>query len=133
MSVQIPRDFKGLLTLDTRNNIVMSAELSEHVTIFSEVDNVRRCFIGDLSNWGESGVWTGDGITAETQKLGEDRGATRGGKEGRGDNEGPVAPSRERGSSMLTKASVPTHGVNGKRRRKDPHRDHLYVQLNLLG
>ena len=45
----------------------MSAELSEHVTIFSEVDNVRRCFIGDLSNWGESGVWTGDEITAETQ------------------------------------------------------------------
>ena len=45
----------------------MSAELSEHATILSEVDNVRRCFIGDLSDWGESEVWTGDEITAETQ------------------------------------------------------------------
>jgi hypothetical protein len=67
ITVHIPRDFHGILTLATRSNSVLSSELSEHTTVFSEVDNVRRCFIGDLSTWGDSGDWAGDEITAETQ------------------------------------------------------------------
>jgi hypothetical protein len=43
-----------------------SDEISEHVTTFSEVENTRRCFVGDLSGLGENGEWMGDEVIAET-------------------------------------------------------------------
>jgi len=67
VTVHIPRSFQGLLTVSTRDGISFSSQLSEHVTTFSEVNNIRKCFVGDLSSWGEAGEWAGDKVTAETQ------------------------------------------------------------------
>jgi len=67
VTVHIPRSFQGLLTVSTRGGVSFSSQLSEHVTTFSELNNTRKCFVGDLSSWGEAVEWTGDEVTAETK------------------------------------------------------------------
>jgi len=75
VTIHLPRSFQGLLTMSSeRGSFKLSDELSEHVTTFNEVNDTRRCFVGDFaaSGWAEAeaeGVegWTGDEVFASSQ------------------------------------------------------------------
>ncbi|KAJ6482587.1 hypothetical protein C8R45DRAFT_775300, partial [Mycena sanguinolenta] len=57
ITVSLPRDFRGPLSIFTPH----FARLPPDVTIFTEVQDTRRGFVGDFSDWTEESV--GDSLT----------------------------------------------------------------------
>lgn len=48
--------------------VKFSDAINQHITTFGEVDNTRRCFLGDFSQWSDAGEgWTGDELTADVK------------------------------------------------------------------
>ncbi|KAJ7813972.1 hypothetical protein B0H13DRAFT_1515525, partial [Mycena leptocephala] len=45
--IYVPRSFRGLVTVSSRNGSVRFS-LSVNLVTFIKVNNTRRCFIGDL-------------------------------------------------------------------------------------
>ncbi|KAJ7624301.1 hypothetical protein DFH06DRAFT_1059151 [Mycena polygramma] len=68
IALQIPRSFRGPVTVRTRKGTVrVSDALATDLTTFNEVNDTRRCFIGDFSDWiADPEAWTGDEIEVES-------------------------------------------------------------------
>ncbi|RDB27605.1 hypothetical protein Hypma_003798 [Hypsizygus marmoreus] len=67
VSVSLPRSFEGLIGIKTHNgSSKFSAETSAQLTTFSDVNKMRRCFIGDYSKMADNQEWTGDEVAVET-------------------------------------------------------------------
>ncbi|KAK7046445.1 hypothetical protein R3P38DRAFT_2873838 [Favolaschia claudopus] len=66
VNIHLPRSFRGPLTIRTRNgSIRFSDALNADLTTFNEVNQTRRCFIGDFADWTEEG-WAGDEVSIES-------------------------------------------------------------------
>ena len=74
--VNVPRDFRGLLSLSTnRGNLRISPQLLKETAIFSEDGTERRCFVGSLTHADRGGrEWTGDEVKVEIIKPSLDKG-----------------------------------------------------------
>ena len=49
-------------------SVKFSDAISRHLTTFGEVDNIRRCFLGDFSQWSDAGDgWAGDELTVDVK------------------------------------------------------------------
>lgn len=65
--LHIPRNFHGPIIATSRHGSVkFSDDISQNLTTFGEVDNTRRCFLGDFSQWSDVG-WIGDELTADVK------------------------------------------------------------------
>ena len=60
----LPRTFQGPMTIYSRHGSVkFSDDVSERMGQCNEVDNTRRCFVGDLSLLNDNdGSWKGDEV-----------------------------------------------------------------------
>jgi len=60
--LHIPRNFHGPISVTYAHGSVRFSEaISQHLLTFGEVDNTRRCFLGDFSQWTDTREgWTGD-------------------------------------------------------------------------
>jgi len=69
MRLHVPRNFHGPIFVTYRHGFVkFSDAISRHLTTFGEVDNTRRCFLGDFSRWTDIGEgWTGDELTVDVK------------------------------------------------------------------
>lgn len=47
--------------------VKFSDAISRHLITFGEVDNTRRCFLGDFSQWTDREEWTGDELTVNVK------------------------------------------------------------------
>jgi hypothetical protein len=64
VTLYLPRSFNGPLQLMTEHGSVsFSPDLTEVATTFSEVENVRRCFVGDFKGWTGADEWHGDEVS----------------------------------------------------------------------
>jgi len=53
--LHIPPTFQGPITISHRHGSVrLSDRVDQNLTTFGEVDNTRRCFLGDFSEWDDS-------------------------------------------------------------------------------
>jgi len=61
VTVYIPRSFRGFLTIGSKNgSICFSDEVKEYLSTLSEVNSIRRCFLGDFEGWDGESEWIGD-------------------------------------------------------------------------
>jgi len=69
MRLHIPRNFQGPIIVTYRHgSLRFSDAISRNLTLFGEVDNTRRCFLGDFSQWSDAGEgWTGDELIADVK------------------------------------------------------------------
>jgi hypothetical protein len=68
--VQLPRSFRGPIRIKTINGSVhYSAAMQDHLTHFSELDHVRRSFMGHFnpSQWDIGVPWEGDELSIESK------------------------------------------------------------------
>jgi len=66
--LHIPRNFHGPIFATYRHGFVkFSDAISQHLTAFGDVDNTRRCFLGDFSQWTDISGWTGDELTVDVR------------------------------------------------------------------
>jgi len=68
LTIHLPRSFRGPVIVRTRNGSVrFSDALSADLTTFNEVNQTRRCFVGDFSDWTDQPEgWIGDEIEVES-------------------------------------------------------------------
>lgn len=64
ISVGLPRTFQGPMTIYSKHGSVkFSDDVSERMSQCNEIDNTRRCFVGDLSLLNDDdGGWKGDEV-----------------------------------------------------------------------
>ncbi|EJD51044.1 hypothetical protein AURDEDRAFT_160188 [Auricularia subglabra TFB-10046 SS5] len=64
VSLEIPSTFRGPMTIHNGNgNVKFSSALDPLVATFSDVDKVRKCFIGDFKQLGfGQGAWEGSAL-----------------------------------------------------------------------
>lgn len=68
MRLHIPRNFHGPIFVNYRHGSAkFSDAVHQHLTTFGEVDNMRRCFLGDFSQWTDTDEWTGDELNVEVK------------------------------------------------------------------
>lgn len=49
-------------------SVRFSDSINRNLTTFGDVDNTRRCFLGDFSQWSDTGEeWTGDELTVDVK------------------------------------------------------------------
>ena len=48
-------------------SVKFSDAIGQHLTTFGDIDNTRRCFLGDFSQWTNTGEWTGDELTVDVK------------------------------------------------------------------
>lgn len=67
--IHIPRDFHGPIIASYRHGSVkFSDAISQQLITFGEIDNTRRSFLGDFSQWTDTGEgWTGDELVADVK------------------------------------------------------------------
>jgi hypothetical protein len=66
--LHIPRNFHGPIFVTYLHGFVrFSDAISRHLITFGEVDNTRRCFLGDFSQWDTGGEWTGDELIVDVK------------------------------------------------------------------
>lgn len=67
--MHIPRTFHGPVIVSHRHGLVrFSDNINQNLTTFGEVDDTRRCFLGDFSRWTESSRgWEGDELVIDVQ------------------------------------------------------------------
>jgi len=63
--LHIPRNFHGpIFVTYLHGSVRFSDAISRHLITFGEIDNTRRCFLGDFSQWKDTREeWTGDELT----------------------------------------------------------------------
>jgi len=67
--LHIPRTFHGPIVVSHRHGHVRFSEgISQNLTTFGEVDNTRRCFLGDFSRWSDAREgWTRDEMLVDVR------------------------------------------------------------------
>lgn len=67
--LHIPRDFHGPILVTYRHGFArFSDSINQHLTTFGEIDDTRRCFLGDFSQWRDTGEgWAGDKLTLDVK------------------------------------------------------------------
>jgi len=67
--LHIPRNFHGPIFVKyLHGSVRFSDAISRHLITFGVVDNMRRCFLGDFSQWtDQGGGWTGDELNVEVK------------------------------------------------------------------
>ncbi|KAG6873334.1 hypothetical protein C0995_000193 [Termitomyces sp. Mi166 len=71
VAIYLPRSFNGLLTIrQAHGGTKFSYEVLTHLTTFSDVDRMYRCFIGDYSAIVEGQEWQGDEIEIDARNGG---------------------------------------------------------------
>ncbi|KAF4616815.1 hypothetical protein D9613_008363 [Agrocybe pediades] len=67
--LHIPRTFHGPIIVSHRHGSVRFSDgINQYLTTFGEVDNTRRCFLGDFSRWSDAGEgWTGDELVVDVR------------------------------------------------------------------
>jgi len=64
--LHIPRNFHGPIFVTYHHGFVrFSNTISRDLITFGEVDNTRKCFLGDFSQWTDIEGWTGDELTVD--------------------------------------------------------------------
>jgi hypothetical protein len=73
VTLYLPRSFRGLLTITRRDGSVrVSESLAQQVTMLSDANHTRRCFVGDFSVWPQSEAedgqkWHGDEVVVNVR------------------------------------------------------------------
>jgi len=67
--LRIPRNFHGPIIVTYGHGFAkFSDAVSRHLTTFGEIDCTRRCFLGDFSQWTDTGEgWTGDELILDVK------------------------------------------------------------------
>ena len=68
--VQLPRSFRGPIRIKSINGSTrFSAAMQAHLTVFSELDNVQRSFLGNFnpSQWDIGATWEGDELSIDSK------------------------------------------------------------------
>ncbi|KAJ7488174.1 hypothetical protein FB451DRAFT_1126546 [Mycena latifolia] len=67
ITIYLPPTFCGPVTIRTGSSTVRFAgRLAEDVTMLSEADHTRRCFVGDFADWVGEEEWAGDALRVES-------------------------------------------------------------------
>jgi len=63
LTVEIPPTYRGPLTIDSKRPVHLSPALTPLVSVFSDVDDIKKCFVGNAREDGfGSGEWLGSSI-----------------------------------------------------------------------
>jgi len=67
--IHIPRNFRGpIIVTYPHGYLRFSDDISHNLTTFGEIDNTRRCFLGDFSQWSDAGEgWSGDELMVDVK------------------------------------------------------------------
>ena len=67
--LHIPRSFHGPIFVTYHHGFTrFSDAINQHLTTFGEIDHTRRCFLGDFSQWTDTGEgWTGDELIVDVK------------------------------------------------------------------
>ncbi|KAJ7101366.1 hypothetical protein B0H15DRAFT_815838 [Mycena belliarum] len=65
IAIDLPRSFRGLVTLHTRSpTISISDPFAAELTLLDETETTRRCFVGDFGGFTDE--WVGDALDVES-------------------------------------------------------------------
>ncbi|KAG6879624.1 hypothetical protein C0992_000459 [Termitomyces sp. T32_za158] len=68
VTLYLPRPFNGFLSIrQSHGNTKFSHEVLTHLTTFSDVDRMHRCFVGDFSAVQEGQEWQGDEVVIDAR------------------------------------------------------------------
>jgi hypothetical protein len=70
VNVALPRTFQGPMTIySSHGSVKFSDDVSERMGHHNEIDNTRRCFVGDLSllSDDDDDGWKGDEVNIRTE------------------------------------------------------------------
>ncbi|KAG5719100.1 hypothetical protein E4T56_gene2102 [Termitomyces sp. T112] len=68
VAIFLPRPFNGLLSIrQSHGRTKFSPEVSMHLTTFSDIERMHRCFIGDYSAIMEGQEWQGDEVVIDAR------------------------------------------------------------------